>query len=461
MSILGALLLAPLAPASGASHVDGDEIKYVLPPDAIPAITKPKFDDGKWLDDDDMVIGVRFHGTARAYPLRILNWHEIVDDKIGTTNFAVTYCPLCGTGIVFDRTIARDGEETILTLKVSGRLFMSDLVMYDTQTDSLWAQTWGEAIRGELHGTTLDLLPSALVTWREWRKANPEGVVLSRETGYGRNYDQDPYQGYSSNRDIGISGKSRDDVFGMHPKEFVLGVDAKEGPLAFRYQRLAQERVVPFTLDGNDVVVTFHDDAAHLFDAAGHDFRFVRDGVMADERDREWSMTAGQLLNGTLRLERLAAIPAFWFAWYDFHRDTRVWGALGVAATNPGHRAGNVDPNTTIFIRFTDALVDPQREDPATIIDIEPKVSGEWRWVDAASVEFTPEEPLADGHYRVEVHKNATDVHNNTLGRFHVFLFTVGGPAPGGADGRELASIGVLAGLVALVAAAILFRRKR
>src|SRR5206468_3246489 len=151
-----------------------DEILPGGPPrDGIPAIDQPRFvkpGEASFLREDDRIVGVKVDNEKRAYPLRILAWHEIVNDQIGDRAIAVTYCPLTGTGIVFDRRV--NGRK--LTFGVSGLLYQSNLLMYDRETESLWPQVAMKAVSGSQVGAELRWLPSEHTTWRAWREAHPD-----------------------------------------------------------------------------------------------------------------------------------------------------------------------------------------------------------------------------------------------------------------------------------------------
>src|SRR6266542_3789159 len=178
------------------------EIKSGGPPrDGIPSIDMPRFEqvqDGKasgWaagIGDVEPVVSLVIGADARAYPLRVLIWHEIVNDTVGATPVAVTYCPLCNTALVFER--ASDGRT--LDFGTTGKLRDSDLVMYDRQTESWWQQFSGQALVGKLAGTKLRQLPARIVSWRDFRQAHPSALVLDRETGSARDYGTNPYAGY-------------------------------------------------------------------------------------------------------------------------------------------------------------------------------------------------------------------------------------------------------------------------
>jgi len=164
--------------------------------DGIPPIDAPKFVDvpaaARWLKDVEPVIALDVDGAARAYPLQILIWHEIVNDALGGVPVTVTFCPLCNTAIVFDRRL--DG--LVYDFGVSGNLRHSDLVMWDRQTESWWQQATGECIVGTLAGKRLTMLTASIISWQEFRATWPRGEVLSRETGHNRAYGRNPYVGY-------------------------------------------------------------------------------------------------------------------------------------------------------------------------------------------------------------------------------------------------------------------------
>ena len=168
------------------------------PKDGIPAIDRPQFESvagaAVWLHDREPVVVVEIGEFARAYPLQILIWHEIVNDEVGGTPVAVTFCPLCNTALAFDRRL--DGH--VLDFGATGRLRHSDLVMYDRQTESWWQQATGEGIVGAYAGKRLRWLPAPLTSWRDFRDAYPAGRVLSRNTGHNRPYGRNPYERYDT-----------------------------------------------------------------------------------------------------------------------------------------------------------------------------------------------------------------------------------------------------------------------
>ncbi|MEE9320868.1 MAG: DUF3179 domain-containing protein [Granulosicoccus sp.] len=181
------------------SSVALEDIQSGGPPkDGIPAIDSPVFvaheSASRWLDDSQPVVALIHSEKARAYPLQILIFHEIVNDVVGGKPVAVTFCPLCNASIVFDREVA--GQ--LLDFGTTGRLRNSDMIMYDRQTESWWQQFTGRGIIGEYVDTQLNQLPSQIVAYGEFKASFPGGEVLSRDTGFSRQYGQNPYRGYDS-----------------------------------------------------------------------------------------------------------------------------------------------------------------------------------------------------------------------------------------------------------------------
>ncbi|MGH2963633.1 MAG: DUF3179 domain-containing protein, partial [Solirubrobacterales bacterium] len=171
------------------------------PKDGIPSIDDPKFvsveeADG-FLDPREPVAVVQLGGEVRAYPIQILIWHEIVNHEIGAEPVAVTYCPLCNSTVAFRRVVDSEPVE----FGTTGMLRNSDLVMYDRSTESWWQQITAEAVIGDRTGTKLDVLPSQILSWGELRRLHPDARVLSRDTGFDREYGSSPYGGYDSDPD--------------------------------------------------------------------------------------------------------------------------------------------------------------------------------------------------------------------------------------------------------------------
>jgi hypothetical protein len=199
------IMVVTRLPASQIGSVSAEE-KHIVPldqivsagppPDGIPSIDSPKFvsveDGNKFLEDSDKILGINIDGDIRAYPLQILVWHEIVNDNVGGIPVAVTYCPLCFTNQVFNRNV----NYTISEFGTSGKLYNSNLVMYDRATKSLWSQALGEGIVGKYAGTILERIPFDIAYWKDWKQLYPNSKVLSRDTGSNRPYGADPYGDY-------------------------------------------------------------------------------------------------------------------------------------------------------------------------------------------------------------------------------------------------------------------------
>ncbi|WP_049968509.1 DUF3179 domain-containing protein [Haloferax prahovense] len=323
--------------------VPEDELRRGASKDAIPAITAPVFA-ADWsgfdevdatLDDGDEVVGVELDGIARAYPLAVLNWHEIVNDGFDGRPVVVTYCPLCGSAVVADRLAG--GEPTYFG--VSGLLWMSDLVMYDDRTNSLWSQVLATAIRGELTGETLSLLPSTSSTWGEWRAAHPEtevlvpppvsGTIRGRQT---RQYDVNPYASYQQSSAIGIGfNDAADDR--LHPKTSVVGVAADGVARAYPLDAVERAGVVNDTVGDLPVVVAASAEGtlvAYVRRVDGEAVAFERDGSVLVAAGSRWNLLTGRALDGPHEGSVLTRAndrsPMFWFAWADFNPETEIYG---------------------------------------------------------------------------------------------------------------------------------------
>ncbi|MCH7892226.1 MAG: DUF3179 domain-containing protein, partial [Gemmatimonadetes bacterium] len=278
----------------------------------------------------EFVIGLDVGGETKAYPVNVLSRHEIVNDEIGGTPVAVTFCPLCYTGLVFDRRV--EGEE--LTFGVSGQLIMNNLVMWDRQTESLWLQITGEGIEGANKGQTLARVAHTQTTWEAWRDAHPETLVLDKRGGYGG----DAYGGYYDDGRKGVLGESHEDDR-LPPKDLVVGYIAGSNAKGYPFRTLVETPVINDEFEGDEIVVLFDDRSQ-----TGQIFRREVDGrtltfsllertrsdiVLSDfETGTTWSGITGEALSGPLSGERLDSRPsfyAFWFAWSDFFLEAELY----------------------------------------------------------------------------------------------------------------------------------------
>jgi hypothetical protein len=219
------------------SSIDFGEILSGGPPkDGIPSIDNPEFIsvrevDG-WINPNEPVILVDLNNEAKAYPLQILVWHEIVNDNVGGIPVIVTFCPLCNTAIAFSRTV--EGE--IYDFGTTGRLRFSNLIMYDRQTETWWQQAEGKAIIGTLTGTQLEFLPSAIISWDDFKKKYPDGLVLSKQTGFSRSYGRNPYVGYDDVNNPPFLYQGPETPGRLPPVARVLAIEIGTETVAYPYE---------------------------------------------------------------------------------------------------------------------------------------------------------------------------------------------------------------------------------
>jgi len=312
--------------------------------DGIPPIDNPTFDSidvaNQWLQPQSPVLSVEIDGEARAYPLAILTRHEIVNDEIAGRSLAVTFCPLCNSAIVFDRTV--EGE--VLRFGVSGLLRNSDLIMWDDVTQSWWQQFTGVGIVGQYTDYELDIVPSLLIGYGTFVEQYPDGIVLSTN---GRSYETNPYVGYDTNSRPFLFQDEIDER--LFATERVLGYWDGDGAIAYPFETLTEERVVNDTFNDANLLVVWQEGKASALD--GRNIDESRDVGMAalyerdvDEQTLTFSLEDGQLVDaetgstwnffgqavdgelaGT-QLRQVNAFPHFWFAWAAFRDDTVVYG---------------------------------------------------------------------------------------------------------------------------------------
>jgi len=298
-----------------------------------------------WLAPNEPVIALEVNGEAKAYPLQILTWHEIVNDTVGEIPVVVTFCPLCNSALVFDRRL--NGET--FDFGTSGWLRHSDLVMYDRNTESLWQQFTGEGIVGELAGEQLTFMASSIISFADFQDAFPEGSILSKFTGFGRPYGQNPYPGYDQiGQDpfafIGVPDRR------IAAMERVITVSLDDVDVAYTLLELVEAGVINDVQGGQDLVI-FHvggtasaldsaiiamgDDvgATGVFDPTvnGQKLTFVKEGnVIVDEQSGTIWNIVGRAIDGPLVGEQLMPIvhgDHFWFSWAAFKPDTVIYGS--------------------------------------------------------------------------------------------------------------------------------------
>lgn len=303
------------------------------PPDGIPSIDSPKFvsteDADKFLQDSDFVVGLNVNGDIRAYPLQILVWHEIVNDEVGGIPVAVTYCPLCFTNQVFSRSI----NGTIVEFGTSGKLYNSNLVMYDRTSKSLWSQALGEGIVGQYAGMKLERIPFDLAYWKEWKQLYPNTKVLSRDRST-RPYGADPYGDYYTSSEVLFPVSNRDDRLGL--KEIVVGLENGGMYKAYNVEDIQNQKIVNDQMNNKSLAFfSLYPFMVRAYDptANGDILRFQYDSETNNFIDNQtnslWNFD-GKSIDGPLKgtvLSRLPFDEGFWFEWVAFHPKTEVYQA--------------------------------------------------------------------------------------------------------------------------------------
>ena len=323
---------AGIMETNGVKHlIPLDKIKGGGPPkDGIPSIDNPIFtevDSSQFVSDSDTVIGLEINGEAKAYPLFILVWHEIVNDEVGGVPVSVTYCPLCYTNQVFERVI--DGKT--VEFGTSGKLYNSNLLMYDRLTDSYWSQALGMAVKGDLTGYKLNLIPFDVVTWGDWKAIHPDTVVLTTDTGHIRSYATDPYGNYYTEPGIMFPVEHQDDR--LHPKEIILGFNQNNVYKAYKQNDVESNVIInDFVDDISIMLVSLYSENSRAFDRTIDgiilEFDYVDDKIIDTQTNSEWNYN-GLSVSGQhegKQLQRLPLSPGFWFEWVAFHPETLVYG---------------------------------------------------------------------------------------------------------------------------------------
>lgn len=326
----------------------GEFVSGGPPRDGIPPI-----DDAKaipiaaadeWLDEREPVLVAEVGDHARAYPVQILVWHEIVNDRLGGRAIAVTYCPLCNSSLVFNRDVRGVG---LLRFGTTGNLRHSDLVMWDDRTESWWQQLTGEAVVGKLTGTRLEVLPSQTLSWADYKARYPGADVLSRDTGHDREYGANPYEGYDDPDSQPFLFEGEGDRR-LPPKERVVAIKEEGGAVVVPFSHLVREPVAELTAGGVPVVVLYKRGVVSPLDAAAISqsrdvgtagtfdrrldgrtlsFESIGGGRFGDvQTGSTWEVT-GQATEGPLAGRRLRPVVSdqqFWFALAAFLPDARI-----------------------------------------------------------------------------------------------------------------------------------------
>jgi hypothetical protein len=272
-------------------------------------------------------------------------WHEIVNDVVDGVPVAVTFCPLCNTAIAFERTL----DDRVLDFGTTGRLRYSNLIMYDRQTESWWQQATGEAIAGEFAGRQLDFYPASLISWADFKTAHPGGKVLSRETGFARDYGRNPYTGYDDVNNTPFLYDGPQTPGQLPPMARVVTVELNGEAVAYPYEVLQEAHVVNDVIGDAPVAVLWSPGTASALDAGsvasgrdvgagvvfsreldGQTLDFFHDGKIIDEQTgSEWNVL-GQATAGPLagkQLTPIVGVNHFWFSWAAFRPNTRIYAS--------------------------------------------------------------------------------------------------------------------------------------
>ena len=326
--------MASFFPEGARSLIRLDEVQWggVLV-NGIPPLDHPKYipaDQADYLKDQHVVFGLSINGDARAYPKRILAWHEMALDTLGGIEITLVYCTLCGTAIPYQSVVG--GRHR--TFGTSGLLYRSNKLMFDLESKSLWSTLLGEPVIGELVGSGLKLksLPIVTTRWGEWRGRHPDTTVLSLDTGHERDYREGrAYRDYFSNDALMFQVPESDKR--LRNKAEVLGIllspalrEGEEESLAVSARFLQKNPVFRTELAGRKLtILTTPAGANRAFGTGDRRFeRLLEDDQAVDDSGRTWKVTEDALVSEDVRLERVPAHRAFWFGWVAQYPDTKL-----------------------------------------------------------------------------------------------------------------------------------------
>ncbi|MEM8755552.1 MAG: DUF3179 domain-containing protein, partial [Pseudomonadota bacterium] len=288
----------------------------------IPSLDFPKLieaEEAGYLLDDDLVFGVEIEGDVRAYPLRVMGWHEMFNEVIGGVPVALAYCTLCGAGILFETTV--EGFDEPLVMGTSGFLYRSNKLMYDRTTESLWNQFTGEPVSGELRGSGVRLAqrPVAIEPWSVWGARNPGTKVLSLQTGHARDYGSGVvYQEYFASPNLMFPAAAGGP---LAKKDYVFGVRAFGGQKAWPLAAFGGGRVINDSVGAKDVVLTgaATGRTVRAYDRKGLSFEAGPDAETLVGDGQSWRVTEAALVGDDGRkLPRVPGHVAYWFAWNNY-----------------------------------------------------------------------------------------------------------------------------------------------
>jgi len=292
----------------------------------IASLLDPTFisaEEATFLPDNELVLGIDYKGETRAYPYRILVWHEIANDIIQGDPILVTFCPLCFTGVAFHGEI--DGQRELFG--VSGKLYNSELVMYDQSTKSYWPQSLGKAVVGPRTGLKLEKIPIDVARWGDWKATHPETKVLSQNTGFLRNYGDNPYGKDGDFADISIRIGVRQPDIRLPAQEIVHGLEIDDTFKAYTDSKVREQKVINDQLGGKNIAIWLDPRVGSIRafnrDIGGQTLTFSSEGdTFVDNNGNSWDPDGK---NNGQQLERLVVEPIFWFAWAAFYPETSLF----------------------------------------------------------------------------------------------------------------------------------------
>jgi thiol-disulfide isomerase/thioredoxin len=362
------------------------------PKDGIPAINEPSYvsvdEADEWLKPREPVILLEIEDSARAYPLQVLMWHEIVNDTLAQVPVAVTFCPLCNTAIAFERIV---GDGQVTTFGTTGRLRFSNLIMYDRLTETWWQQATGDGIAGKHAGERLNFLPATIVAWEKFKEIHPEADVLSKETGYSRAYGVNPYSGYDDVDESPFLFRGPKTPGQLPAMARVLTVELNDAAVAYPFTELEKAHVVNDAVGDTPIVVFWQAGTASALDssdiALGRDvgtadtysreldgqilsFRFDGERFVDEQTGSEWTLL-GAAVAGPLagkQLTPVVNVNHFWFSWAAFRPQTRIYAAEEAGAVAPASPVTPTANDLEIGYDFEIALYQGERELGAQVL---------------------------------------------------------------------------------------------
>ena len=333
-------------PSSSQGHISLKDYGWIIPPsevfdggpgkDGIPALDHPEFitsEEASYLEDTELVLGFKSGGSVHAYPHEILDYHENINDELGGVKIAVTYCPLTGTGIGWDRII--NNKET--TFGVAGLLYNTNLILYDRETDSNWSQMRLDCVQGKLVGMRAVMYQLVETSWGNWKAMYPNSLVVSRNTGHDRNYDEFPYRYYKYDNDYLIFPVNNTDNR-LPQKERVLGIFHGSFKKVYRFEEFgAGIHLIKDIVGGDEIIIVGSNDNAFMVafypeTTDGHRLQFeaVQEGqnvIMKDIEGNQWDIF-GQAVTGPgkgQRLKQPRSFMGYWFAWAAFYPNVLIY----------------------------------------------------------------------------------------------------------------------------------------